>query len=355
MAPAIPSSHGSRDTALLPFLLLLLLLIITVSQLLPASDAAKCDPSDKKVLLQIKKDLGNPYLLIAWGTEGAGGCCDWFGVQCDDSGALAGRVTGISIFADTNLTASIPTSVGELTNLRSLEFHKFPNLTGPIPPAITKLTSLTFLRLDWNSLSGPVPTFLSQLRNLNYLNLAFNRLSGTLPPSLGSLSKLTYMDLSRNSLTGPIPSTFGNLPRNIFGILLSHNDLSGPVPASLGALNFSTLDLSRNRFQGDARFLLGPASKTSVFRIDLSRNLFDFDLTGVDITIASLGQLDLNHNQIRGKIPQVLAKADNLQLLNVSYNQLCGPIPQGGNLDRFGQYEYAHNKCLCGKPLPPCK
>lgn len=333
----------------LPFLLL------SFSTLLPAADTAKCDPSDKKMLLQIKKDMGDPSLLIGWGSDWAGGCCNWYGIQCDDTGVLAGRVTSLAIGRDSNLSASIPASVGELRNLRTLMFRKFPKLIGPIPSAIAMLTSLTSLTLDWNSLSGPVPAFLSQLHNLDYLNLAFNRLSGPIPPSLGSLSKLTYIDLSRNSLTGPIPATFGNLPRYMYGIHLSHNNLSGPVPASLGALNVSALDLSRNRLEGDARFLFGPASKTNVFQIDLSRNLFDFDLTGVDVTIATLGQLDLNHNQIRGKIPQVLAKAHNLQLLNVSYNQLCGPIPQGGNLDRFGQYEYAHNKCLCGKPLPPCK
>src|ERR1044072_8248168 len=47
----------------------------------PVAFSGKCNPQDKKVLLQIKKELNNPYLLASWDPETA--CCDWYCVECD--------------------------------------------------------------------------------------------------------------------------------------------------------------------------------------------------------------------------------------------------------------------------------
>ncbi|CAN1185078.1 Polygalacturonase inhibitor [Linum perenne] len=83
------------------------------------------------------------------------------------------------------------------------------------------------------------------------------------------------------------------------------------------------IDLSRNRLEGDASILFG--GKKSVERVDLSRNLFEFDLGKVAAFPPNMTSLDLNHNKIYGKIPAGLANLD-LQFFNVSYNRLCGEI-----------------------------
>lgn len=312
--------------------------------------AQRCNPHDKKVLLQIKKDLNNPYHLASWDPKTD--CCDWYVVTCDPN---THRINTLTIFS-ANISAQIPPSIGDLPYLVELEFHHVTNLTGPIQPAIAKLTNLKELRLSWTNLSGPVPDFLSQLKNLTLLELNFNQLTGTIPSSLSQLENLGSLSLDRNKLTGPIPDSFGSFKQQGLYLILSHNQLSGKIPASLGNQDFGKIDLSRNMLQGDASVLLGPNKTTQI--IDISRNQFEFDLSKVAINSSMLIYLDLSHNKIYGSIPQqwvTLNSSLNLQYFNVSYNRLCGQIPVGGKLQDFTVYEYFHNRCLCGAPLPSCK
>ncbi|KAF7025731.1 hypothetical protein CFC21_037889 [Triticum aestivum] len=133
---------------------------------------------------------------------------------------------------------------------------------------------------------------------------------------------------------------------------LSHNNLTGPIPADFGAVNFTHLDLSRNDLTGDASGLFGRGKELQY--IDLSRNTFYFDLSGV-VLPERLYFVDVSHNAIQGSIPAQVASMSNLNFFNVSYNRLCGPVPAGGNMARFDLYNFQHNKCLCGAPLPSCK
>ncbi|GMH29366.1 hypothetical protein Nepgr_031209 [Nepenthes gracilis] len=80
-----------------------------------------------------------------------------------------------------------------------------------------------------------------------------------------------------------------------------------------------------------------------------------FSQQAYQIYSSELRDIDLNHNRIYGKLPEGLTELPNLLLLNVSYSRLCGQIPVGGSLQSFDQYNYLHNKCLCGNPLPACK
>ncbi|ONK58695.1 uncharacterized protein A4U43_C09F15720 [Asparagus officinalis] len=128
--------------------------------------------------------------------------------------------------------------------------------------------------------------------------------------------------------------------------------LSGPIPASLGDPKWGVIDLSRNELTGDASVLFGAAKPTT--QIDISRNRFGFDLTGVTFPVNSTA-LDMNHNMIYGEIPAQINAVGGLVLFNVSYNRLCGEIPSGSVTAKFDEYSYLHNKCLCGAPLPACK
>nr|AFK41232.1 unknown [Lotus japonicus] len=217
------------------FLLLMLLLFS------PVAFSGRCHPEDKKVLLQIKKDFNNPYLLASWDPKTA--CCDWYCLRCDPK---THRVYQLFLQWDSNLTGPIPPSVGDLPCLESLDFYKLP-LTGPIQPAIAKLTKLKSLSIIWTNISGPIPDFLAQLKNLRLLHLSFNNLSGTIPPSLSKLLNLSSLHLDQNQLTGPIPSSLGSLQKPGPDIVLSHNQLSGPIPASLGQLDPDRIDFSRNK------------------------------------------------------------------------------------------------------------
>ncbi|CAI9100125.1 OLC1v1037055C1 [Oldenlandia corymbosa var. corymbosa] len=174
------------------------------------------------------------------------------------------------------------------------------------------------------------------------LEVFSGNISAPIPPPIGTSSP----EASRNLLdTGP----------ELHPTFISPTTISpGPVPESFGNLNFSIeIDLSRNQLDGDPSFLFGK-SKT-VQSIDLSRNMFEFNFSKVEIPV-NLTYLDLSHNKIFGSLPQGLTEM-RLGSLNVSYNRLCGEIPQGGELQsfQFHEYSFLHNRCLCGAPLPPCK
>ncbi|TKY53582.1 Polygalacturonase inhibitor 1 [Spatholobus suberectus] len=97
---------------------------------------------------------------------------------------------------------------------------------------------------------------------------------------------------------------------------------------SLGRINFSSISLSHNKFEGDPSMLFGSTKVTA--RIDFSWNSFVFDFGKVELPkITSM--LDVSHNKIYGSLP---AGIENVMLLNVSYNRLCGEIPKGDNANR---------------------
>ena len=331
-------------------MLFLLLSCFLLFSPFPLASSERCNPHDKKALLQLKNDLNNPYILASWDPNVD--CCEWYAVKCDEE---TNRIYDLDISSsdpDPDVSGPIPPSVGDLPYLQFLTFHHLPNLLGPIQPTIAKLTKLRFLIITNTGISGPVPDFLSQLTNLELIKLSFNSLSGSIPISLYQLPKLTSLQLDRNQLTGPIPGSFGSFNKPGPDLILSHNQLSGPIPASLGNLDPERIDFSRNKLEGDASVLFGSKKRTQV--LDLSRNALEFDLSPLTFPKKSLIWLDLNHNKIYGSIPVALTKVENLQHLNVSYNRLCGEIPQGGELQRFDEFSYLHNKCLCGTPLPPC-
>ncbi|XP_076890326.1 polygalacturonase inhibitor-like [Bidens hawaiensis] len=320
-------------------------ILIFLSLPTPYLSASKpCNRNDEKILFQIKKSLGNPYHLASWQTTLD--CCQWYCLKCNKT---TGRVVELTIFSG-NISGQIPPEVGDLPYLHTLEFHKLTNLTGQIPSSITKLTHLTNLRLSWTNLSGPVPSFLSQLTNLNFLDLSFNSLTGSIPPELAKLTKLVAIRLDRNKLTGNIPESFGTFTGSVPSLYLSHNQLTGDIPKSLGYLNFTWIELSRNQLTGDLSMFFG---RNKTIRIaDFSRNNFQFNMSGMEFP-ESLTYLELNHNKIYGSLPATLTGL-SLQYLNVSYNRLCGEIPQGGELQKFDNTSYFHNRCLCGSPLSAC-
>nr|XP_043618677.1 polygalacturonase inhibitor-like [Erigeron canadensis] len=313
---------------------------------LPLSMSQRCNRKDEKTLLRIKKSLGNPRVLASW-TKNSD-CCNWEHVECD---LYNDRITSFTIFSS-NISSRIPNAIANLPYLETLIFRKLTNLTGQIPATFTKLTHLKTLTISWTNISGPIPSFLGQLKSLKTLDLSFNNLNGSIPWELTTLPDLETLHLDRNRLTGSIPDSFGAFSGKVPAIYLSHNFLNGTIPKSLSQVNFTWLDLSRNRLKGDISVFFG-VNKT-IEAADFSRNLFEFNFSTVKEFPASLASLDLNHNRIYGSLPHTLAGLD-LQKLNVSYNRLCGEIPAGGKMQSYDSTAYFHNRCLCGSPLDACK
>ncbi|XP_031488795.1 polygalacturonase inhibitor-like [Nymphaea colorata] len=316
-----------RFSLLLP-LLLCLLFFCSFSH----ATRFRCHPEDKQLLDQ----LFNMTLDFD--------CCAFKPVGCNVNTSW---IESLDI-SDDRITGTIPPVLGKMTNLIVLQIKESRSLVGDIPPAIAKLTKLTFLRIAFTNFSGPIPSWISQLKELEYLDLSYNKLTGPIPSFLFDLPKLKRLRLDRNQLTGTIPESSGRFRGT--ELYLGLNQLSGAVPLSLGRMDFEHIELQRNRFVGNPSHLFNNRSK-SLSYIDLSRNLFDFDLTNVVFPVKNLYHVDLSHNAISGSIPEQAAEVPALSLFNVSYNRLCGRIPNGGQLQNIESYSYLHNKCLCGPPL----
>lgn len=322
--------------------ILCLISLIVFSTFLHPSLSELCNPEDKKALLQIKQALNNPSILASWDPQTD--CCDWLYVQCNDNH----RINSI-IIENGKLEGPIPPQVGNLPYLKVLEFITNPKLTGPIPPTIAKLKRLQFFRISKANITGPIPEFIAEMKSLKSVEISSARLTGQILSSLSGLSNLTELNLNRNLLTGPIPSSFGEFKGEYFFLDLSRNKLLGKIPASLGKRTFDVIDLSWNRLEGDVSLLFGP--KKSTWKVDLSMNSFEFDISNVEFA-KSLEFLDINHNKIFGRLPEGLTQL-SLVHFNVSYNRLTGEIPQGGDLQKFDASAYRGND-LCGPPLSRC-
>ncbi|KAK7400231.1 hypothetical protein VNO78_11432 [Psophocarpus tetragonolobus] len=312
-----------------------------------AAVSEQCNPEDKKVLLQIKKELGKPRSLSSW-KQKTDCCVGWVGVTCGTK-SQAYRINSLS-FDELDLPkpVPIPLSITNLPYLQYLFITDNPNIVGPLPPSLTKL-KLHNLYIGQTNISGPIPDFLSQIKTLEYLKISDSKLTGTLPAWLPSLPILTGISFDGNQLTGTIPDSFGSFPKGFDTLTLSANRLTGKIPPSLANLNLVTLHLHDNMFQGDASFLFGKRTR----QIYLSNNKFVFDLGKVRVPKTVEG-FEIANNGIYGTLPKELTLL-KLTWFNVSFNNLCGPIPQGGMLQTFDAAAYANNKCLCGSPLPPCK
>ena len=174
---------------------------------------------------------------------------EWVGVTTDGEG----RVNSLWLRGLNQLSGSIPSEVGNLSNLEFLIL--IGEFSGSIPSSLGNLSNLEFLVLG-GGFSGSIPSSLGNLSNLEFLEL-HGDFSGGIPSSLGNLSNLETLNLATNQLSGSIPSSLGNLS-NLETLNLFHNpSLSGPLPHSftrLGNLSFLDVRLTGLCAPGDATF-----------------------------------------------------------------------------------------------------
>ncbi len=240
------------------------------------------------------------------------------------------------------LTGSIPTELGNLSNLDDL-LLSFNQLTGSIPTELENLSNLIRLLLHSNQLTGSIPTGLGNLSNLEDLWLYSNQLTGSIPTELGNLSNLEDLWLYSNQLTGSIPTELGNLS-NLIRLLLHSNQLTGSIPTELGNLsNLIRLLLHSNQLTGSIPTELGNLSNLE----DLQ--LFSNQLTGSIPTelgnLSNLLSLFLEENQLTGSIPTELGNLSRLRFLRLYSNQLTGSIPtELGNLSNLEFLQLSDNQ-----------
>lgn len=163
------------------------------------------------------------------------------------------------------LTGEIPSEIGNLTNLTTLNLQN-NQLTGIIPEEICNqgdespelannqfCPPYTAFTIDKIGEQNPNECFIElwgeSYSTKNTYNLILNdsELSGPIPPEIGELVNLTTLDLGDNQLTGEIPAEIGNLI-NLSYLNLSNNQFTGIIPNEICDQGDVNLEIQNNQF-----------------------------------------------------------------------------------------------------------
>jgi Leucine-rich repeat (LRR) protein len=99
-------------------------------------------------------------------------------------------------------TTTIPSEIGMLSNLRSINLDK-TGIFGDIPTTIGHLQRLQYMSMESNFLSGTLPTEMNQMVSLQTMQLSSNRIGGVIP-TLTSLYNLRHIVLFSNQFKGSL-------------------------------------------------------------------------------------------------------------------------------------------------------
>ncbi|KAL3834387.1 hypothetical protein ACJIZ3_009123 [Penstemon smallii] len=221
-------------------------------------------------------------------------------------------------------------------SLASCNLHEFPNLM--------KQKKLTYLDLSNNKITGEIPSWIWEM-GLDYLNVSYNSLVDLQKPYNIKSSGLTWLDLHSNKLHGklPLPPAYAmyvdyssnnfqeTIPLGIGNfcsfVSLANNNLTGVIPTSLcNASYLQVLDLSGNFLSGGIPpCLLQNVETLGV--LNLGRNYISGDIPDTISANCGLKTLDLNENNLEGKIPTSLANCKLLEVMNVGNNYINDGFP----------------------------
>ncbi|KAL4271385.1 hypothetical protein GQ457_13G004260 [Hibiscus cannabinus] len=277
------------------------------------------------------------------------------------------------VYLDLNdIHGEIPTSFFGLVNLIHLDLSS-NNLSWVIKSdMLLKLKSLETLDFSLNNLSGVVKLdVLSKLKNLSALDLSNNKLlsmssdSGVIstfqalqsldlsscnvrqfPNSLRSVKSLMYLDISNNAIQGSILNWESEGWEQLDYLNLSHNFLTSIE--QFPGKNLQTLDLRSNLLRGSL-----PAPPASLKELFISENNLDGKIPTSICNLTSLNILDLSKNYLGGIIPICLGNFSNwVSVINLQSNNLRGKIPDFC-VDENGLISLALNDNQLEGLLPP--
>ncbi len=287
---------------------------------------ADCYP-DLAALIDLYNATNGPNWTdnTGWAEGAAGSNCNpcdgtWFGITCNDND----RVELLSL--RNNLTGSIPSSIGQLSQVELLDFVN-NNLTGSIPDEIFALPRLERLFFTVNNLTGGIPASIGNAPALRNVVFSSNpNLGGTIPLSITTVSTLETFGAGSCGLTGALPViNDGDLPL-LRWIVVPQNELSGSFSANYGFLtNLERIELDGNNFSGliPSIFSFVPNLRT----LHLDNNDFVNGLPTNLNDATSLEELKVNGNNLNGPLRPNLRDLVDLEIFDVSGNGFTGDAP----------------------------
>ncbi|KAH0458389.1 hypothetical protein IEQ34_013704 [Dendrobium chrysotoxum] len=226
-----------------------------------------------------------------------------------------------------------------------MSYHK-------LPPKISLLLLLitTLVAADLNDDKQALLAFAAAIPHGKKLNWSSNSSVCSLWVGVRCApdrSRVVALRLPGIGLLGPIPAnTLGKLDA-LQVLSLRSNGLASSIPPDVSSISsLRSLFLQHNNLSGGIPKLL--ASGITFF--DLSFNSFTGGIPLEIQNLTKLNSLYLQNNYLSGPIPEL--KLAKLQHLNFSFNNLSGPIPI--SLQKFPKESFLGNSLLCGPPLEQC-
>ncbi|KAI3761412.1 hypothetical protein L1987_51828 [Smallanthus sonchifolius] len=281
-------------------------------------------PSQKQVLLQLRKQLEYPKQLDFWVNTNDDLCylsSPQVNITCENNYVTELKIMGFSAdqlpkkvkslnfdgFPIPSQTLSqnfsmdsLIATLSRLTSLKALSLV-YLGIWGQLPNKIQRLYTLEYIDLSYNYLYGSIPPTFTRLASLQSVNLDGNFLNSSFPDGVDLLSNLTSLSLKENGFTGQLPD-LPNLPNSLTFLYLSKNSFSGQIPVKYGQLNhLRELDLSFNSLSG-----VPPPSLFS---------------------LPYITYLNLTSNKLTGQLPSHLQCGNKLAAVDISLNRLTGALP----------------------------
>ncbi|XP_014753477.2 receptor-like protein kinase 5 isoform X2 [Brachypodium distachyon] len=271
------------------YVLLRLLLLICSYSTIDAASVAKqnttvlCLPDQASSLLQLKRSLIDfDENLASW--RAGSDCCHWKGITCD---MASGRVISLDLGG----------------------FHMQGRRLDPALFNLTSLRNLSLAFIDFRRAQLPLYGF-ERLTNMIHLNFSETLFLGQILIGIARLKNLVTLDFSRNYvglyLQEPSFETFMANLSNLRELRLDQVDISDGGSTWSGVLANSAPQLHILSLYG--RGISGPIHP-SFSRLRLLR------------------EIDLEYNELTGKVPEFFAEFSSLSILKISGTFSEGQFP----------------------------
>lgn len=227
------------------------------------------------------------------------------------------NLTSLIINNNPGLIGAVPTSVGLLTALDTLDFYKTGLTT--LPDVFSALTNLVTLRYSYSAQSaGLLPTTLSGSTKLTSIDFAGAGMTGSVPSVYAALTKLTLLNLDTNpGLSGALPDMFGGMS-NLRTFTIYSTGITGSLPLSLGkCVLLQSLTISSTRLSGPITDIF--ANLTALTALSMQNNTLITGNLPLGLLNTSLTTLYLaGMPNLQGSVPDALInKLQSLTLTDV--------------------------------------